>query len=77
MKTAEAIGLWRIFAKMTKEYSPRQQGIRNCPAAPQMLGRGLRSVLVHMSRPMTAKRAWRDCDADVVLPDSPSDFEFF
>lgn len=29
----------------------------NCSAALQMLGRGLRSVLLHLSRPMTAKRA--------------------
>jgi len=27
---------------------------------------GLRSVLVHMSRPLTAKRAQRDCEADGV-----------
>ena len=27
---------------------------------------GLRCVLVHMSRPLTAKRAQRDCEADGV-----------
>jgi hypothetical protein len=35
-----------------------------------MRERGLRSVLLHMSRPMTAKRAERDCEADVVLLNS-------
>ena len=35
-----------------------------------MLGRGLQSVLVHTHRPMTAKRAQRDCDADAVLLNS-------
>jgi hypothetical protein len=30
----------------------------------QMRGRGPRSVLSHMSGPMTAKRAQRDCEAD-------------
>ena len=29
----------------------------NCSAALQMLGRGLRSVLLHLSRPMT-KQMW-------------------
>jgi hypothetical protein len=69
IKTSAAIGLWRIFAKTHREYSPSDEEVKELfDSAADARKRSAKCAIAHEQA---------DDKADVVLSDSSSDFEFF